>query len=49
MESVPREIDTVADLHKFADALSAASFSDADIVNVLGGNWIRLLRRALPE
>ncbi len=48
MESTPREIDTVADLPKFADALSAASFSDADIANVLGGNWIRLLRRALP-
>ena len=48
MESVPQEIDTVADLQKFADALSAASFSDADIANVFGGNWIRLLRRALP-
>ena len=48
MESVPREIDTAADLQKFADALSAASFSDEDIANVLGGNWIRLLRRALP-
>ena len=22
---------------------------DADIANVFGGNWIRLLRRALPE
>ncbi|MDE3088697.1 MAG: membrane dipeptidase [Chloroflexota bacterium] len=49
MESTPREIDTVADLPKFADALSAASFSDADIKNFLGGNWIRVLRRALPE
>jgi len=49
MESAPREIDTVADLPKLGDALSAASFSDADIANILGGNWIRLLRRALPE
>ncbi len=49
MESTPREIDTAADLQKFADALSAASFNDADIANVLGGNWIRLLRRALPK
>ena len=49
MESTPREIDTVADLQKLGDALSAASFSDADIANILGGNWIRLLRRALPE
>ena len=49
VESTPREIDTVTDLQKFADALSAASFSDTDIANVLGGNWIRVLRRALPE
>jgi membrane dipeptidase len=49
MESVPREIDTVADLQKLGDALSDASFSDADIANVFGGNWIRLLRRALPK
>lgn len=48
-ESTPREIDTVADLQKLGDALSAASFGDADIANILGGNWMRLLRRALPE
>ena len=49
MESTPREIDTIADLQKLGDALSAASFDDADIANILGGNWIRLLRRALPR
>ena len=48
MESTPREIDTIADLQKLGDVLSAASFRDADIANILGGNWIRLLRRALP-
>ncbi len=48
MESVPREIDTIADLHRIGDALAAASFGDADIANILGGNWFRLLRRALP-
>jgi membrane dipeptidase len=49
MESTPREIDTVADLQKLGDALSAALFSDADIANVLGDNWIRLLSHELPE
>jgi len=49
MESTPREIDTIADLQKIGDALAAASFSDADIANILGGNWVRLLRRALPK
>jgi membrane dipeptidase len=48
MESAPREIDTIADLRKLGDALAAAGFKDADIANALGGNWIRLLRRALP-
>lgn len=49
MESVPNEIDTIADLQKFGDALSAVSFSDADIANFLGGNWVRVLRDALPK
>lgn len=48
MESVPREIETIADLHRLGDALSDARFSDADIANILGDNWIRLLRCALP-
>jgi len=49
MESVPKEIDTVADLPKLGEALAAARFSDEDILNILGGNWIRLLQRALPK
>ncbi len=48
VESAPLEIDTVADLGKVGDALAAASFSDQDIANILGENWIRLLRRGLP-
>lgn len=47
MESTPREIDTVADLQKLGDVL-AGKFSDDDVANILGGNWLRLLRRALP-
>jgi membrane dipeptidase len=48
MEAIPAELDTVADLYKIGDALAAAKFGDADIDNILGQNWIRLLRRALP-
>ncbi len=47
MESTPKEIDTVTDLQKVGDAL-AGKFSDEDVANILGGNWLRLLRRALP-
>ena len=48
MESSPFEIDTVADLQRLGNALAVAKFSDDDIANVLGGNWIRVLRKTLP-
>lgn len=48
MESIPAELDSVADLKKIGDALSDAGFSDADVKNYLGGNWLRVLRKALP-
>jgi membrane dipeptidase len=47
-ESIPAELDTAADLWKLDGALADAGFSQEEIVNILGGNWINLLRRALP-
>jgi membrane dipeptidase len=47
LESTPREIDTIADLQRLGDTLADSSFGDEAISNILGGNWIRLLRRAL--
>jgi membrane dipeptidase len=47
-ECAPRGLDTVADLPRLGDALSAMEFGDDEIEDVLGRNWIRLLRRALP-
>ncbi|HYB66946.1 MAG TPA: membrane dipeptidase, partial [Candidatus Acidoferrales bacterium] len=47
-ESIPAELDTAADLQKVGEALGDAGFSQIDIDNILGGNWVRLLRRALP-
>jgi membrane dipeptidase len=47
-EAAPSELDTVADLCKFGDALAAAGFGDGDIRAILGENWLRLLRRGLP-
>jgi membrane dipeptidase len=46
--STPKGLDTIADLPRIADVLSDARFSDAMIADILGGNWIRLLERALP-
>jgi membrane dipeptidase len=48
-ESVPAEIDTVADLARIGPALSEMGYGDEDIAATLGGNWLRLLQAALPE
>jgi membrane dipeptidase len=47
-ESTPEEFDSVADLPKLADSLTASGYSEADVVGIMGENWIRLLGRALP-
>lgn len=48
MESIPAELDTVADLPKIGDALAAANFSAVEIENFFSGNWLRVLKSALP-
>lgn len=48
MEATPTEIDTAADLAKFADALTSAGFKDAEVRGIMGENWIRILNRGLP-
>ena len=48
-ESAPAEIDTVADLARFGPALAELGYGEEDIAAVLGGNWLRVLRAALPE
>jgi membrane dipeptidase len=47
-ESAPAELDTVADLPKVADVLRARGYADVDIEAIMGGNWLRILRCALP-
>lgn len=49
LQSVPPEIDTVADLPKVAGLLKERGYSDQDADNILGGNWLRLLSRSLPS
>ncbi|MBP1464820.1 membrane dipeptidase [Candidatus Chloroploca sp. M-50] len=48
-QQIPREIDTIADLSRVAEALSRAGFADADIQLIMGDNWLRMLAQALPE
>lgn len=49
LDSIPAGLDSIADLRLIGDALFACGFSQAEVEAVLGGNWLRLLRKALPE
>ena len=49
VESTPVELDSVADLGRIGDALSERGYSASDVEGILGGNWLRVLQRGLPE
>jgi membrane dipeptidase len=48
-KDVPQGIETVADLRRIGEALGARDMPEAAIEKILGGNWLRVLRRVLPE
>ncbi len=48
-ESIPIEFDTAADLIKIEGALAKAGFSEKDIDNALYLNWLKMLRKSLPD
>ena len=48
-EMTPNEIDTIADLQRFAPLLSGRNYSDADIDAIFHGNFLRFFRQALPQ
>jgi membrane dipeptidase len=47
-EAIPRELDTVADLPRLADALRRHGFAEDDVAAVMGRNWLRKLETLLP-
>jgi membrane dipeptidase len=49
LQSVPPEIDTIADLQKLVPMLLERGYSETDAANILGGNWITRLKRDLPK
>jgi membrane dipeptidase len=49
LESIPVGLDSAADLRLIGDALSRHGYPAADVEAVLGGNWLHLLERGLPE
>jgi membrane dipeptidase len=48
VESVPHEIDTIADLTKLAPQLAEKGYNDHDINRIFNGNWLRILKNTLP-
>jgi membrane dipeptidase len=48
-QSVPYEINTIADLQKLVPHLEKMGYAQAEIGAILGENWIARLRVALPE
>jgi membrane dipeptidase len=48
LQSVPPEIESVADLQKLVSLLTTRGYSATDIENILGNNWITRLKRDLP-
>lgn len=48
LQSVPPEIDTVADLQNLVSLLQPRGYNEMDIDNILSGNWLARLKRDLP-
>jgi membrane dipeptidase len=47
LQSVPPEIDTIADLHRLAPLLSEKGYSQGDIAAIFGQNWLDQLEKIL--
>jgi membrane dipeptidase len=48
VQSVPPEIDTIADLQNLVSLLEARGYTGADVENIFSGNWLARLKRHLP-
>jgi membrane dipeptidase len=48
-EQCPYDLDTIADLQKIAGMLYETGYSDADVKNIMSGNFIRFLRKNLSK
>lgn len=47
-EQTPGDLNTIADLQKLPALLQQRGYTPQDVENILHGNWLRLLERALP-
>jgi membrane dipeptidase len=45
-EQSPSDLDTIADLQRIPEILAGRGYSDDDIIAIMHGNWLRLLRES---
>lgn len=46
-EQSPYDLDTIADIQKFKDLLTARGYSENDLENIFHKNWLRVFRKVL--
>jgi membrane dipeptidase len=49
LQSVPAEINTIADLQKLVPLLKKRGYTENDITAIMGENWLSLLKETLPK
>lgn len=49
VQSVPAEVDTIADLQLLSPILMEMGYTETDVAAILGGNWFAKLEAGLPE
>jgi membrane dipeptidase len=49
LNQIPTGLDSIADLRFIGDSLTRSGYQPADVEAILSGNWLRMLRRGLPE
>jgi membrane dipeptidase len=49
LQSVPTEIDTIADLQKLAPLLAQKGYTEEEIAAIMGQNWLNILHDNSPE
>lgn len=48
-EQTPQDLDTIAGLRQLIPLLEGRGYSQSDIEGIMHGNWLRILKQALPE
>lgn len=48
LQSIPLGLDSIADLQLVSAKLIERGYTEGDAANILGGNWLRFLRKNLP-